>query len=218
MAKKIATVVLLIVFILDLFFVWMGNNESRFFTKTLLLPLLILIYFVSLKQLGSSTTLRLNRTFVTGLFLSFLGDFFLLFDWGFLPGLGSFLTAHMFYIFTFKKLKQLKISELWFFGVSIYVATLLVYLFPALNEMKMPVVLYAIVIGVMFLNALKTKNRLLILGAFLFVISDTLLAVNLFVNSDKILSVLVMITYVFAQLFLVFGMLSNPEKLQNSGN
>lgn len=124
----------------------------------------------------------------------------------------------MFYIFTFKKLKQLKISELWFFGVSIYVATLLVYLFPALNEMKIPVVLYAIVIGVMFLNALKTKNRLLILGAFLFVISDTLLAVNLFVNSDKILSVLVMITYVFAQLFLVFGMLSNPEKLQNSGN
>ncbi len=204
--KKLLYFLLLIIFLLDLFFVWNGENEPRFFTKTLLLPLLVIIYVVESKRLSSSP-LQINKLFLTGLILSFFGDLFLLFDWGFLPGLGSFLMAHVLYIITFFKFKKKNPSVLITAGISVYLFGLLFFLFPHLNEMKIPVIIYGTVISAMLWFGVRTRSKLLILGALLFVISDTLLAFNIFVNQNAILSLLVMITYVFAQYMLVKGML-----------
>jgi uncharacterized membrane protein YhhN len=203
MKSKILQIIVLIVLVIDLFLIFNNNTELRFFTKPILLPVLMLWYISSSK----SEKIQLNAFFLAGLILSFFGDLFLLFKWGFLPGLGSFLLAHLCYIISFKKKPQKRIKEFWPIILSLYASILLVFLFPYLKEMKIPVLIYAVVISVMMYSALKTQNRNLMIGALLFLISDTLLSVNLFVKPLMILNLLVMITYVLAQWFLVRGML-----------
>lgn len=207
MSGKFFKILLLIVFLADLFFVWNNKTDPRFFTKTLLIPLLILIYLFETRKLNDSSTLSVNKTFLSGLIFSFLGDVFLLFEWGFLPGLGSFLLAHIFYILCFSKISVKKQLPFLAFSLLIYVGSLLYFLFPYLNEMKIPVIFYAFVISAMLYFAVKTKRKFLILGALLFVVSDSLLAFNLFLKETKTLSLLVMMTYVFAQYLLVCGII-----------
>ena len=207
MRSKILQILLVIIFAIDLFFIFNDQNELRFFTKPLLLPLLILIYISGVK----SEKFQFDKFFLAGLALSFFGDLFLLFKWGFLPGLGSFLLAHVFYIISFRKKIQNSIWKFWPIILGLYASILLVFLFPYLKEMKIPVIIYAIVISVMMYSAIKTHNRNLIIGALLFLISDTLLSVNLFLKPLIILNLLVMITYVSAQWFLVRGILSSKN-------
>lgn len=207
MKLKILQIILVIVFAIDLFLIFTHKIELRFFTKPLLIPILILMYFSRVK----SEKTQLNLFFISGLVLSFFGDLFLLFKWGFLPGLGSFLVAHLFYIISFKKKLQKPISEFWPIILSIYASILLVFLFPFLKEMKIPVTIYAIVIATMMYNAIKTHNRNLIIGALLFLISDTLLSINLFLKPLIIINLMVMITYIAAQWFLVKGMISDEK-------
>lgn len=207
MKSKISQIILIIVFAIDLFLIFTNKIELRFFTKPLLIPILILMYFSRVK----SEKTQLNLFFISGLVLSFFGDLFLLFKWGFLPGLGSFLVAHLFYIISFKKKLQKPISEFWPIILSIYASILFVFLFPYLKEMKIPVTIYAIVIATMMYNAIKTHNRNLIIGALLFLISDTLLSINLFLKPLLILNLMVMITYIAAQWFLVKGMISDEK-------
>ncbi|WP_226063333.1 lysoplasmalogenase [Kaistella polysaccharea] len=204
MRSKILQIVLIIFFAIDLFLVFNNQTELRFFTKPILLPILILIYFSQVK----SEKIQLDKLFLAGLVLSFFGDLFLLFKWGFLPGLGSFLLAHVFYIISFRKKTQNSIWKFWPIILGLFATTLLVFLFPYLKEMKIPVAIYAVVISVMMYTALKTQNRNLIIGALLFLISDTLLSVYLFLQPLIILNLLVMMTYLSAQWFLVRGMLS----------
>ena len=207
MRSKILQIILVTVFAMDLFLIIINKTELRFFTKPLLLPVLILVYF---SQVKSGKT-QLEKFFLAGLALSFFGDLFLLFKWGFLPGLGSFLFAHLFYIISFKKKLQTRISEFWPIILSIYASILLVFLFPYLKEMKIPVTIYAIVIATMMYNAIKTHNRNLIIGALLFLISDTLLSINLFLQPLLMLNLMVMVTYISAQWFLVKGMISDKN-------
>ena len=204
MRSKILQIILVIVFAIDLFLIFTNKIELRFFTKPLLIPLLILIFITRLK----SEKTKVDKLFLTGLVLSFFGDLFLLFQWGFLPGLGSFLLAHVFYIISFRKKTQNSIWRFWPIILGLFATTLLVFLFPYLKEMKIPVIIYAAVIATMMYNALKTNNRNLIIGALLFLISDTLLSINLFLQPLMILNLLVMITYIAAQWFLVKGMIS----------
>lgn len=210
----IPKILLLIAFAADLFFVYQNQNAPRFFTKTLLVPLLILIFLLETKSLSHSKTQPLNHLFLTGLMFSFFGDFFLLFKWGFLPGLGSFLLAHFFYIFCFTKLTVKKHLPMLAAGLLVYVTVLIFCLFPYLKEMKIPVIIYGVVIAAMLYFAVRTTNKNLILGAVLFVISDTVLAINLFVKETGVLSMIVMITYISAQWFLVKGLLSNSKKMK----
>jgi uncharacterized membrane protein YhhN len=203
MKSKILQIIVLIILAIDLFLIFNNKTELRFFTKPILLPVLILWYISS----SRSEKIQLNVFFLAGLVLSFCGDLFLLFKWGFLPGLGSFLLAHLFYIISFKKKPQKRIWKFWPIILSLYASILLVFLFPYLKEMKIPVLIYAVVISAMMYNALKTHNRNLIIGALLFLISDTLLSVYIFFQPLIMLNLLVMTTYILAQWFLVRGML-----------
>ncbi len=189
-------------FICDLLFIVLGKEQLRLFSKTLLMPLLLVFYWLASQKSNQPK----QNLFIAGLILSWFGDVFLLFDWGFIAGLGSFLFAHICYIFCLKKFSVAK--ALWSLPlIIIYLFTFLTFLFPHLGDMKIPVILYALCISGMLYFSLKTKQTLLIIGAVFFVISDSVLAVNLFVNPSKILGFAVMFTYVLAQTFLAFGFL-----------
>ena len=123
MRSKILQIILIIIFVIDLFLIFSNQTELRFFTKPILLPVLILMYISKLK----SEKIQLAPFFLAGLVLSFFGDLFLLFKWGFLPGLGSFLLAHLFYIISFKKKVQHRISAFWPVILSLYASILLFF-------------------------------------------------------------------------------------------
>lgn len=204
---KLLLVLLVIVFAFDLAFIAMDHSSWRFFTKPLLLPIIIWFYFTYSKQ----EVFRINRWFLSGLILSFLGDVFLLFGWGFMPGLGSFLLAHICYIIYFFKIKKKNVWS-WLPFVFLYLGSFIYYIYPYLNEMKIPVVIYGITIATMLYFSISTYSLLLILGAILFVISDSVLAINMFVEHSTEKELVVMITYVLAQLMLVLGVVGIEKK------
>lgn len=204
---KLLLVLLSIVFAFDLVFIAMDHSSWRFFTKPLLLPVIIWFYFTYSQQ----NTCRINRWFLSGLILSFLGDVFLLFGWGFMPGLGSFLLAHICYIVYFLRVKKKNVWS-WLPFVLLYLGSFIYYIFPYLDEMKIPVVIYGITIATMLYFSIRTYSLLLILGAVLFVISDSVLAINLFVQRSIGKELVVMITYVLAQLMLVLGVVDIEKK------
>ncbi|HKZ66601.1 MAG TPA: lysoplasmalogenase [Chitinophagaceae bacterium] len=81
-----------------------------------------------------------------------------------------------------------------------------------LGDMKFPVRIYGIVISFMVMLAMhmsfignKKAGWLMLLGALLFVISDSVLAVNKFYQAFKMGGIVIMFTYGLAQLFIIQG-------------
>jgi uncharacterized membrane protein YhhN len=156
-----------------------------------------------------------------GLFFSWIGDILLQFDrynsLFFIAGLSSFLLTHICYIVYFIRIKgenasYLKERPVMLLAVLAYTIELLYILWPGLQGMKLPVTLYAGVISTMFASAAwkyeQIPNRpalLLIGGSFLFVVSDSILAVNKFLRPFPNSGILVMSTYVAAQWLIVQG-------------
>jgi uncharacterized membrane protein YhhN len=211
----------LFIFIADLFTdllsIYYKWDNVRYITKPLIV-ILLLIYCVQVAK----RKLKSISFLLTALLFSLAGDIFLLFDSKnpnlFIFGLVSFLIAHVFYILLFlqiKKISQPLQKPYWWLVllVSIYTISLFLILSPALGSLKIPVLIYASVLSIMFLssahafNILQPAGKLCITGAGLFVISDSLLAINKFYHSFAFAGLLVMLTYSFAQLFIVLGVL-----------
>jgi uncharacterized membrane protein YhhN len=92
-------------------------------------------------------------------------------------------------------------------------------LFPKLGPLKIPVLVYAIVITTMlyfaFKGSLKWDKKAgdsVLLGALFFVSSDSILAFNKFYSPIPLNSFLIMATYIAAQYFIVNGILNLNEK------
>jgi uncharacterized membrane protein YhhN len=207
------TIFILYFFVLasDLGLLWLQSNELRWFTKPLLLLLLMLVVWRNRKQI------RLFTILLAALLFSWAGDVFLLMKQMFIPGLASFLAAHVCYIFYFLKIQPAKKGLLQFqpligIPVVVYILLFLVMLYPFLDTLKIPVTVYGITIGLMLLMSINMKRKLnddasslFFNGALQFVISDSLLAVNLFAYPSTVISLCVMLTYASAQYLLVRG-------------
>ncbi|QNA43533.1 lysoplasmalogenase [Lacibacter sediminis] len=218
LAKIIFGIYALVV-VLELLFIYFDQPQLRWFTKPLLMPLLMLgFYIASAKQSGTFFKLIL-----VALLLSWAGDVLLQMKGMFIPGLVSFLLAHVFYIVYFLKTGKgqkglIQLQPLIGIPVLIYILIFLWQLYPFLDALKIPVTVYGITIGTMLLSAINTKRKtsdnaavLFLIGAILFVISDSLLAVNLFAMHDVVLSLCVMLTYAAAQYLIVKGALINNQ-------
>ncbi len=100
----------------------------------------------------------------------------------------------------------------WFLPVIIYYIALIYILSPNLGDMKLPVRVYGIVISYMLIQALQTgriKNigaaTLMIVGAVLFITSDSILAINKFYEPFEYAGIAIMLTYGIAQLLITVG-------------
>jgi uncharacterized membrane protein YhhN len=193
----------------------------HFIVKPLLIPaLLLLLYFTKSTAAGKNLLL-------TGLFFSWMGDVFLLFEYKnslfFIFGLASFLTTHIFYILYFLRIRSEKISLLKKQPVLnalvlAYGITLVWQLYPHLGDLKLPVMVYAAVICSMLLCSLhiflRVNNKAAwyyLLGAVSFVISDSLLAINKFYQPFAYAGVCIMLTYCAAQFFIVRGYIQQDK-------
>jgi len=177
--------------------------------KGLIIPFLIIIYLLNARQ---------NRriTILAALFFSFGGDVILSFS--FIPGLACFLLAHIIYAISFFKTggESLIIPKRIYIllPVILFGAGLLCLLNDNLDGMRLPVITYTIVILTMVVAAINRYGKvsrlsfaLVLTGAILFVISDSLIALNKFGFPFMFSGVAVMTTYIAAQYLIVAGVL-----------
>lgn len=126
---------------------------------------------------------------LAGLLLSALGDICLMFEkpGAFLAGLASFLCGHLLYVIAFAQLPANLVGLAWMLGPAITLGLLaLLWLWPHVgSEMRMPVLLYVLVITAMLLAASLSAglpgSALAIAGAVGFALSDLAVARNQFV-------------------------------------
>ena len=154
---------------------------------------------------------------------SLFGDVFLMFEGYFIQGLGAFLIAHIFYILAFRpesarffSKKQLLIPSV---AVILYGFLLLMLVLPNVGlPLKAPITVYALTILTMLLTTLHRFNnvnadsfRYVLIGATLFVLSDSMIAVSKFVAPFPMAGVLIMATYGIGQYLIVEGFLKNKQ-------
>jgi len=150
---------------------------------------------------------------IGGLVCSLAGDVFLMLPTDqFIAGLASFLIAHLFYIAAFTYGRPFRSSFLSAVPFVIYGILIFMFLLPHLGDMKLPVLAYIIVILIMGWRAWERWNQagerlalLAFFGAILFIISDSVLAVNRFRGHFETANALTLSSYFIAQWLIAFS-------------
>jgi uncharacterized membrane protein YhhN len=212
-----AKIALLIYSLIGALNVWSAVIEQPLLhtlTKPLLMPMLLLYVF-------SQTHIVIRNKLIFILVFAWFGDMFLLVPGNsplyFQLGLASFLIMQIGYIRLFSS----QSSEgnfnlrLWFswpiIPILIYVVGFLAFLMPLIPvALYIPVGLYAVALGSMlhaaYLRKMDSSYYLILIGATFFVVSDSLLALAKFYFSFPGNSIMIMGTYIPAQLLLTLGL------------
>ena len=148
-----------------------------------------------------------------GLAFSLLGDVFLMLPANrFIPGLLSFLVAHVCYIAAFTVDGGFRVTLWLLLPCLVYAAALLWILLPHAGKMKWPITIYGLVIAAMAWQALERWAHLQTAGAFLacagavlFVLSDSALAINRFARPFRSAQAVVLSTYWAGQLLIALS-------------
>jgi uncharacterized membrane protein YhhN len=199
----------------DLLGVYLDNELLQYIFKPLIVPV-VGAYFLSETRRNSN---QLKKWVLFALLFSWIGDILLMFDKKteiyFLAGLGSFLIAHIFYVVFFNRVRineKVRINYKLLGLVAMYYAGLITLLYGYLGDKRIPVLVYGIVISIMLMLAMHMlfiRNRKaggpMMTGALLFVISDSILAINKFYSPFEFAGLLIMATYGLAQLFISVG-------------
>jgi uncharacterized membrane protein YhhN len=170
---------------------------------------LTMVFILLIAVLGQAAPPFYKYMIITGLLFSLAGDVFLMLPSDrFVAGLVAFLIAHLFYIAAFGS----EISSLiWWPLIPFVIYGIVIYtiLAPSLGKLKLPVLIYIIVILMMAWLAWERWSQtgqsgalLASIGAILFVISDTILAIDRFRGTFKLSRVLNLATYFAAQLLI----------------
>lgn len=197
-----------------------GAVSLTYFTKPLLMPVLTGWYFAATRR---------NRTYVHWLMMAAFifacaGDVFLMYtsELSFLLGLVSFLFTHILYIVSFSKdarakskVSLLKSKPLLALPVVALAGGLIALVFSRIQpEMKIPVIVYATVITGMVMVALNRYGRVaagsfrnVATGAILFMLSDSLIALNKFYFSGQLMMAgfFIMLLYITGQFLIAKG-------------
>ncbi|MEE9416392.1 MAG: lysoplasmalogenase [Acidimicrobiales bacterium] len=204
-----AAIVLLIASLMVAAVDWMAVSKDADRVEELAKPGVMLLL------IGAGLTLdpaaeSMRWFFIAALALSLIGDLALLprFD-AFLVGLGAFLLAHIAYL-----LGMIPQGESWLLAaIALSIAGVVLgvvgrRIHAGADEAdRIPVVVYNLVIAAMFISAVATGELLLILGAGLFAVSDSLLGWGRFVGPAPGGRSAVHVTYHLAQGLLVAGLI-----------
>lgn len=152
---------------------------------------------------------RMRRLVRAGLALSLAGDVALLWpQQGFLPGLVSFLLAHLCYIAAFSLPVRFVGRRLPFVLYAVVAGAVLSLLWPGIPPaLRAPVVAYVLCLALMAAQSAawwrsapgNPQARWAALGGLLFLCSDTLLAINKFAMPLPLSSLWILATYWVAQ-------------------
>lgn len=213
--KKISTWFFPIVFVLETIAILLDSRELQLVSKPLIVPSLVFFYFYH--------QAARNKAFLFAMLFCWLGDVFLMFDQVyelfFMLGLGAFLIGHLSFILCYRQLKSEKGEGLnnpqklrFSFPVLLIGTGLITILYPKLGDLKLPVMIYALVLSLMVIQAIFrygfTSSKsfwFMTIGAMFFMLSDSLLAINKFLQPLPNAGISVMITYMVAQYLITLG-------------
>lgn len=191
-----------------------------------LIMIWIATYFLTFAVNADKIVLRLA---IIAFIFSWFGDIFLMFHQQFIffiLGLASFLVAQIVYTFLFLqtiklsgKISFLKKRPYFLFFYIVYGLVIYRFLFPHLDTvLQIAVLVYMLAILSMSAMALNRFGNghplsftLVFTGSVLFVISDSLIAVNRFVINIPYEGLFVMSTYISAQYLIMRGILKQFE-------
>lgn len=193
----------LITAMLHLWAVYHGPRRLVYFAKP---ATTTLILSLALSATAQSTPFY-QWTIVIGLLFSLAGDIFLMLPTDrFIAGLVAFLLAHVAYSVAFGAVVSWPLWTPWGLGLLLYALVIYRLLWPNLGKLWPAVLLYLVAItGMAWLAvamALQTGTSwatLAALGAILFVISDSALALNRFRDRFWSADLIVLSTYYLAQ-------------------
>lgn len=172
-------------------------------------PIALLVFGV-LKTGASST----RSILLLALVFSSCGDLLLALD-KFIFGVAAFLIAQLSYAVLFRPLWQ-GFQRRWYLSVLLmtYMLVMLWLLLPSLGNLKLPVMAYLMAITIMGFMAIQSSLpiRWAVLGAILFIISDSLIAINKFIFPFPYESYWIMSTYYAAQFMLVTGFIHSVKQ------
>ena len=208
--SKNKTIILTSIFFASAILDIIGVAANISWLQNIIKPLIIL----SLITLYYITASERNNWYILALFFSFLGDVFLLDKNGyFLLGIGSFLITQILFIkIIISQLRKVANHQIFISTLPfvVYFTVLIFIIKDNLNELLIPVVIYGITISVFGMVSLlyylvnKTKkSQLLLVGAILFIASDSMIALNKFHEPKIMYPVVIMITYILAQ-YLIY--------------
>lgn len=169
---------------------------------------------LSVTMLGLVALHERQSFLAAALLLSSLGD--ILLDLGrpyFLPGLAAFLTSHLIYtaLFVRHRAQGKPAAPQWAFPalVGLYGIGFGVWLAPSLGEMRAPVFCYIAAIVAMVATASRAnyRSRWVVIGAGLFLISDSFLGTGRFKMQIPWSGFLIWTTYYLGQCGIALGVL-----------
>ncbi|TKC57735.1 lysoplasmalogenase [Pedobacter hiemivivus] len=219
MLKKYATfnIIFGLIFILQLTFSGNSSGNLAYFIKPCIVLSLLIMLYVSTGLKG-----RFHKRLFTGLIFALAGDVLLMYtakgESYFLFGLAAFLLGHIFYIsafyLDFKSAPELdkKGARIAILLCAIAAIGYYFYLRPHLGIMKLPVMIYVFVISMMMMMACfrnlrvnSSSFKLIFFGALVFLLSDSILAYNKFVQPIDHADAWIMATYMIAQYLITIG-------------
>lgn len=171
---------------------------------------IILLFVVVFKTKPSS----IRSILLCALVFSACGDLLLAFD-QFIYGVAAFLLAQISYAVLFKaNWKSVKTRLPLSLGLIVYVSIMAGLLLPKLGELQFPVSAYLAAITVMGLLAAQSKLPMCwaVLGALSFIVSDSFIAIDKFIQPIPLAGYWIMSTYYVAQIMLVTGLLKLIEQ------
>ncbi len=205
------------------------NNKIADISKALLMPMLLfgLWGFIGISQ--GKTVIEQNTILLSlGVIFGGMGDVYLLKKThrpSFIRGLTAFFIGHIFYLIVIFSANAFLPLPLEFVVIAIVVYLLLVIAAWFMNKCQkgaigIAIVLYAVLLASLNVVALFllvgfalqqglsfVPNNILFLfiGSTLFLVSDTVLSRTIFVKTFPFHRFIVMLTYLAAQFFIVFG-------------
>jgi uncharacterized membrane protein YhhN len=184
-------------------------------TKVLLMPLLLAWLLAYMSGRFTAPT----RWLAVGVVFAWFGDLLLMGsgDLFFIGGIAAFLAMQVCYIVAFTRVPGPGLVRAWRIALIPFVAFWLLLnalVSPGVGDLRIPVVIYSVVLVGMSVAALdlvirvpQDKGWRVAIGAAIFVISDAFIALTAFgpLNESAATSTFIMATYIVAQGMIVTG-------------
>jgi sterol desaturase/sphingolipid hydroxylase (fatty acid hydroxylase superfamily)/uncharacterized membrane protein YhhN len=177
------------------------------------MPMSVAILFIAARALSTGGIGKLDLLLLGAAVFSLGGDIFLMLPGDyFIPGLASFLVAHVFYIALFRQNQPWFPNKTALIAVLGFGAAMYALLWSSLGDpiLKGAVAAYVTVISLMAAQAIgratvrgDAASRWVAVGACVFMLSDSLIAVNKFLTPVPLSSLWILITYFAAQMLIV---------------
>ena len=205
---------------IEVFSEYKDNKKIEYFTKPLLMPLLILFYIFGVVE--TTSIANVDWLIVVALIGGCAGDIFLMLEneekW-FLFGMAAFFINQLFYIISF----FLSISDITNFiswGYFLLGPAILIMVFTVprfikkTEDMKIPVLVYLAAILLMHIATIFRAAEflglpfvLVYVGSISFIFSDACIAVNKWAGEFTNARLIIMTTYILAQFYITLGVL-----------